>query len=95
MDLLDVALLKRLRKSRDWLCAQCVELLRKYGIPVSASEGFQTRTFDAKTGRPVMSPNCAGRKTNEGIETAQVNIHKTDRRKASRSSPRCCDSHAK
>ena len=31
-DLSDVALLKRLRKSRDWLYALCVELFREHGI---------------------------------------------------------------
>ena len=82
-----VALLKRLRKSREWLCALRVELLREYGIAVSASEGVQARTFDAETGRPVASQNCAVRKTDEAIETAPVNIHKTSRRKGKQVQP--------
>ena len=35
-DLSDVALLKRLRKSRDWLHALCVELFRDCGVGVQA-----------------------------------------------------------
>ena len=42
----DVALLKRLRKSRDWLYALCVELFREHGIAVSAGDGFQVRAGD-------------------------------------------------
>ena len=48
-DLSDVALLKRLRKSRDWLYALCVELFREHGIVVSKSAGMQVRAFDATT----------------------------------------------
>ena len=44
----DVALLKRLRKSRDWLHALCVELFREQGVPVSGG-GFEVRAFDATT----------------------------------------------
>jgi len=46
-DLSDVALLKRLRKSRDWLYALCVELFREHGIAVSSEQGLQVRAFDA------------------------------------------------
>ena len=56
-DLSDVALLKRLRKSRDWLHALCVALFREHGIAVSAGEGFQVRTFDATT---VQEPGRTG-----------------------------------
>ena len=53
----DVALLKRLRKSRDWLYALCVELFREHGIAVSAGDGFQVRAFDATT---VQEPGRTG-----------------------------------
>ena len=46
-NLSDVALLKRLRKSRDWLYALCVELFRERGIALSAEDGFQVRAFDS------------------------------------------------
>jgi hypothetical protein len=45
----DVALLKRLRKSKAWLHALCVELFREQGVAASAARGFQVRTFDATT----------------------------------------------
>lgn len=48
-DLSDVALLKRLRKSRDWLYALCVELFQERGVELSAEDGFQVRAFDATT----------------------------------------------
>ena len=48
-DLSDVALLKRLRKSKAWLHALCVELFREQGVAASAARGFQVRTFDATT----------------------------------------------
>ena len=50
-DLSDVALLKRLRKSREWLYALCVELFREHGVAVSKNAGFQVRAFDATTVR--------------------------------------------
>ena len=53
----DVALLKRLRKSRNWLHALCVELFREHGIAVSADNGFQVRAFDATT---VQEPGRTG-----------------------------------
>ena len=56
-DLSDVALLKRLRKSRDWLYALCVELFREHGIAVSSEAGFQVRAFDATT---VQEPGRTG-----------------------------------
>ena len=46
-DLSDVALLKRLRKSRDWLYAMCMALFQEHGIAVSSDAGRQVRAFDA------------------------------------------------
>ena len=48
-DLSDVALLKRLRKSGEWLRALCIALFREQGIAMSADGGFQVRAFDATT----------------------------------------------
>ena len=48
-DLSDVALLKRLRKSKDWLYALCVRLFQEHGIAVATGDGFQIRAFDATT----------------------------------------------
>ena len=48
-DLSDVALLKRLRKSKDWLYALCVRLFQEHGIAVASGGGFQLRAFDATT----------------------------------------------
>ena len=47
-DLSDVALLKRLRKSSDWLRRMCVELFRENGVSAEA-EGAAVRAFDATT----------------------------------------------
>jgi hypothetical protein len=46
-DLSDVALLKRLRKSKDWLRALCQAMLVKRGIELDGHDGFQVRLFDA------------------------------------------------
>ena len=46
-DLSDVALLKRLRKSRDWLQALCVELFREQGLVAAEAGRFRVRAFDA------------------------------------------------
>ena len=48
-DLSDVALLKRLRKTKDWLYALCVQLFQEHGIAVATDGGFQIRAFDATT----------------------------------------------
>ncbi len=49
-DLSDVALLKRLRKSRDWLQALCVELFREQGLAATtAADSGEVRAFDATT----------------------------------------------
>ena len=46
----DVALLmKRMRKSSDWLRALCTSLFREQGIAMSDDGGFQVRAFDATT----------------------------------------------
>ena len=56
-DLSDVALLKRLRKAREWLRALCVELFREQGLAPAATGGFQVRAFDATT---VKEPGPSG-----------------------------------
>jgi hypothetical protein len=43
----DVALMKRLRKSRDWLYGLCVALFRERGLEVGSAGGRQFRLFDA------------------------------------------------
>jgi len=48
-DLSDVALLKRLRKSHDWLYAMCVSLVEERGIVVGGQSEFDVRLFDATT----------------------------------------------
>lgn len=49
-DLSDVALLKRLRKSREWLREMCIGLFREQGVELSSNSGdFQIRAFDATT----------------------------------------------
>ena len=55
-DLSDVALMKRLRKSRDWLRALCIALFEERGVDLSIANGFEIRAFDAtvvkEPGRP-------------------------------------------
>jgi hypothetical protein len=48
-DLSDVALLKRLRKSKDWLYTMCVALFQERGVALASNDGFQVRAFDATT----------------------------------------------
>lgn len=48
-NLSDVALLKRLRKAKDWLHALCVEFYQEQGVAVSNAAGLQMRAFDATT----------------------------------------------
>ena len=43
----DVALMKRLRKCKDWLYALCVCLFRERGMDAGATGGLQFRLFDA------------------------------------------------
>lgn len=56
-DLSDVALLKRLRKCKDWLSAMCVALFNERGVKLLSTTGFQMRTFDATT---VKEPGATG-----------------------------------
>jgi len=46
-DISDVALVKRLRKAKDWLHSLCVALFREQGIAMVNPSGFQARLFDA------------------------------------------------
>jgi hypothetical protein len=46
-DISDVALVKRLRKAKDWLHSLCVALFREQGIGIDNSTDFQARLFDA------------------------------------------------
>lgn len=46
-DMSDVALLKRLRKSKDWLAALCSSMFRDRGIPLEKVGDFEVRLFDA------------------------------------------------
>lgn len=46
-DMSDVALLKRLRKCKDWLSAMCIALFKERGVKLLSTKGFQIRTFDA------------------------------------------------
>lgn len=48
-DISDVALLWRLRKSKEWLHSLCVSLFEEQGIALSKGDGFQVRLFDATT----------------------------------------------
>lgn len=46
-DISDVAMLKRLRKSKDWLYALCVSLFKERGLPVGVPDARRFRLFDA------------------------------------------------
>lgn len=46
-DISDVALVKRLRKAKDWLHSLCVALFKEQGIDLQSSGQFQVRLFDA------------------------------------------------
>jgi hypothetical protein len=48
-DLSDVALLKRLRKCKDWLYALCVALFNERGLLLGDNSGLQLRLIDATT----------------------------------------------
>lgn len=56
-DMSDVALLKRLRKSRDWLAAMCVSMFQDRGVSVGNAEGFEVRLVD---GTEVKEPGKTG-----------------------------------
>ena len=45
-DLSAVALWKRLKKSKEWLRAMCIDLLRERGVALPDSRGFQVRAVD-------------------------------------------------
>ena len=60
-DLSAVALMKRLRKSGDWLRALCVALFEERGVALSASAGFEVRAFDATV---VSEPGRTGSRWN-------------------------------
>jgi hypothetical protein len=48
-DMSDVALLKRLRKSKDWLYTMCVALFRERGVTLSSDGDFRIKAIDATT----------------------------------------------
>lgn len=48
-DLSDVALMKRLQKSREWLRLMCISLFQSRGVALSCKGAFQVRVFDATT----------------------------------------------
>jgi len=48
-DLSDVGVMKRLRKSKDWLRQLCLKLFRERGVPLGRTTGRQLRVFDATT----------------------------------------------
>ena len=52
-DISDVALLKRLRKAKDWLHGLCVSLFEEQGLCGSDGDGFDVRLFDATNVREV------------------------------------------
>ena len=56
-DMSDVALFKRLRKSKEWLRALCVGMYRECGVELGVSGGFQVRAFD---GSVVKEPGRTG-----------------------------------
>lgn len=43
----DVALLKRLRKSKEWLAQLCSSMFMERGVPVQGPSDFEVRLFDA------------------------------------------------
>lgn len=46
-DMSDVALLKRLRKSKDWLAALCFSMFQDRGVCLQRDSNFEVRLFDA------------------------------------------------
>lgn len=56
-ELSSVALWKRLKKSRDWLQALCLELFRERGVELAGGGGLQMRAIDATT---VKEPGKSG-----------------------------------
>lgn len=56
-DMSDVALLKRLRKSKDWLAAMCVSMFQERGVSLGEPIDFEVRLFD---GTDVKEPGKTG-----------------------------------
>ena len=56
-DMSDVALLKRLRKSKDWLAAMCISMFRDRGVSVGGEGDFVVRLVD---GTEVKEPGKTG-----------------------------------
>lgn len=56
-DMSDVALLKRLRKSKDWLAAMCVSMFQDRGVSVGDAGDFEVRLVD---GTEVKEPGKTG-----------------------------------
>lgn len=48
-DMSDVALLKRLRKSKEWLAQLCSSMFLERGVPLRGPTDFEVRLFDATT----------------------------------------------
>jgi hypothetical protein len=48
-ELTDVALMKRLRKSKEWLSTLCVSLFQERGLPIGSQPSQQFRLFDGTT----------------------------------------------
>jgi hypothetical protein len=46
-DITDVALVKRLRKAKDWLHSMCVALFEEQGVGINKPNDLQVRLFDA------------------------------------------------
>jgi hypothetical protein len=46
-DMSDVALMKRLRKSKNWLAALCLSMFRDRGVCLQGDDSFEVRLFDA------------------------------------------------
>lgn len=46
-DMSDVALMKRLRKSKNWLAALCLSMFQDRGICLPGDDSFEVRLFDA------------------------------------------------
>lgn len=56
-DITDVALVKRLRKAKEWLHELCVAMFQEQGIELGPALNFQPRLFDATT---VKEPGATG-----------------------------------
>jgi hypothetical protein len=70
-DLSDVALLKRLKKSKGWLHALCVRLFEEQGLAVIPGGAFQVRAVDATTVKEPGSRDGAPRQPSGRVDTAR------------------------